>query len=91
MLPLHQLTLLSLIFVHGLGGDNIQTWKHPDAEVPWIADPNFLGQFYDKSRVMTFGFNANIFEDVTTNRVISHANDLLEGLWARRARCNVRR
>jgi hypothetical protein len=38
---------------------------------------------------MTFGYNANVFENVTTNRVINHANDLLEGLWARRRRCNV--
>lgn len=81
---------LDIVFVHGLGGDCLKTWTHPGAEIPWIADRAFLGNLYDSARIMTFGYNSNVFQNVTTNRVITHANDLIEGLWARRYNCNGR-
>ncbi|EEQ31356.1 peptidase C14 [Microsporum canis CBS 113480] len=67
--------VVDIIFVHGLSGDCIETWKHADAEVPWIMDKSFLGDdLYERARIMTFGYNANVFQNVTTSRVIDHAN-----------------
>ncbi|KAM5494099.1 hypothetical protein McaMca56_006372 [Microsporum canis] len=81
----------SIIFVHGLSGDCIETWKHADAEVPWIMDKSFLGDdLYERARIMTFGYNANVFQNVTTSRVIDHASKLLEDLCVRRVNCKGR-
>lgn len=81
----------SIIFVHGLNGDCIETWKHGDAGVPWIMDKSFLGDdLYKRARIMTFGYNANVFKNVTTSRVIDHANKLLEDLCGRRINCKGR-
>ncbi|KAF3481565.1 peptidase C14 [Arthroderma uncinatum] len=82
--------VVDVVFVHGLNGDCIKTWKHADAEVPWIMDKRFLGDLYDRARIMTFGYNANVLENVTTSRVLDHANDLLEAIYARRVRCEGR-
>ncbi|KAM5447020.1 hypothetical protein MaudCBS49596_006201 [Microsporum audouinii] len=83
--------MVDIIFVHGLNGDCIETWKHGDAEVPWIMDKSFLGDdLYKRARIMTFGYNANVFKNVTTSRVIDHANKLLEDLCGRRINCKGR-
>jgi len=80
----------SLVFVHGLGGDSIKTWTHADTNQIWISNPDFLLGLKDKVRVMTFGYNANVFENITTSRVVDHANDLLEELVVRRQDCEGR-
>ncbi|KAM5488007.1 hypothetical protein MaudMau93_004401 [Microsporum audouinii] len=83
--------MVDIIFVHGLNGDCIETWKHGDAGVPWIMDKSFLGDdLYKRARIMTFGYNANVFKNVTTSRVIDHANKLLEDLCGRRINCKGR-
>ena len=37
---------------------------------------------------MAFGYNANLFSDLVTSRVVDHANGLLAGLLTKRARCH---
>ncbi|KAK9444032.1 peptidase C14 [Metarhizium brunneum] len=81
---------IDIVFVHGLGGDSLKSWVYPKMADPWINDPAFLGELYNTARIMTFGYNANVLENVTTNRVIDHANDLLEQLWALRCECKGR-
>ncbi|KAL2202595.1 hypothetical protein CC79DRAFT_1164027 [Sarocladium strictum] len=73
---------LDIVFVHGLGGHALKSWWHSSstAAVPWIADPDFLGEIYEKARIMTFGYNADLRRKVSSHRIIDHANDLLEGL-----------
>jgi hypothetical protein len=79
----------SIVFVHGLGGSSIGTWTSDETGKTWISDPDFLGTLKDRARVMTFGYNANLFQNVTTSRVVEHANDLLEKLVVRRRKCKV--
>ena len=35
---------------------------------------------------MTFGYNANLFSDLVTSRIVDHASSLLAGLLTKRAR-----
>ena len=78
-----------MVFVHGLGGDKVQTWTNPETGKTWISDPDFLLSLSDKVRVMTFGYNANVYSNVTTNRIVDHGNDLLEDLVVKRQECEV--
>ena len=77
------------MFVHGLGGHYLETWTDADSGKTWISDPDFLSTLAGKVRVMTFGYNANVFKNVTTSHVADHANDLLEELVVRRRGCKV--
>ncbi|KAF9777329.1 hypothetical protein IL306_004460 [Fusarium sp. DS 682] len=80
---------IDIVFVHGLGGDCLKTWTNPGQEAPWIGDPAFLGELYESARIMSFGYPSSVFHNVTTDRIINHANDLLEGLWTRRNKCKA--
>jgi hypothetical protein len=78
------------VFVHGLGGPQIGTWTDPESKKTWISDPEFLGSLQDISRILAFGYNANILENVTVSRIRHHAADLLEKLLYERRTCPVR-
>lgn len=69
--------LVDLIFVHGLGGTSRKTWS-------WQRDPqNFwpawLGRDAElcKSRIFTFGYNANFSGQHTPLNILDFAKDLL--------------
>ena len=70
--------------MHGLGGNLRRTWKQIGTDEPWFNKPEFLGDLKDGVRVLSFGYNANRFEDVANTRIIHHANSLLRHLVLKR-------
>jgi len=75
---------IDVVFVHGLNGGRDTTWTARDQKEPWFQNPDFLQSLKNKIRVMTFGYNANLFKHVAVNNINDHANDLLEKLVVRR-------
>lgn len=67
----------------------MRTWEGPGGQ-NWIVDSNFLPAVLPKARIMTFGYNANLFDDVVTSQVVDHSTTLLASLLALRADCIVR-
>jgi hypothetical protein len=69
--------LVDLIFVHGLGGTSRKTWS-------WQRDPHnfwpaWLGKEAElcKSRIFTFGYNADFSGQHTSLNILDFAKDLL--------------
>ncbi|KAH8174166.1 hypothetical protein LIA77_05585 [Sarocladium implicatum] len=64
--------VIDIVFIHGLGGHALKSWWHAEskASVPWIADYAFLGDIYDKARIMGFGYNADFRRKSMTPSVI---------------------
>lgn len=95
--PLHQpetVPDVDIVAVHGLGGDSMSTWTC-DGHI-WLKD--FLPQALESPppdyaygpkdskavRVMTFGYDANVFTKAASQRSFTFAEDLLSQLKDRR-------
>lgn len=51
----------SIVFVHGLNGHREKTWTHRETQNFW---PQCFLQFrFQKARILSFGYNANVFGD----------------------------
>ena len=73
--------MLSLVAVHGLNGDPIETWTHPKTKTFWLGNEDFLPRDVPGARIFTFGYNANAcFGDSTTAEITDHAKDLMISL-----------
>jgi predicted esterase len=76
--------LLSIIAVHGLGGDSFSTWTDKSSKSLWLRD--FLPQsdHFKDARIMTFGYDARAFiqpfAKATTARVFTFGEALLTAL-----------
>lgn len=70
----------SIIFVHGYGGTQVESWKAKGAKDPWPK--TLLDSGVSKARVLAFGYNTDrniqsLNDIVSTNHVKSHATTLL--------------
>ncbi len=73
----------SLVFVHGLCGHPLNTWKK--AEVVWPRD--LLPTDAPHARIMTFGYAAdvvNFFSVASHSSIFQHAQNLLQDLQRER-------
>ena len=77
----------SVVAVHGLGGDAIDTWTHPESNAFWLKD--FLPQQVPGARILTFGYNAAAAFSDSTAEVIDHAKSLLASLVDKREEAEV--
>lgn len=68
--------------MHGLGGDSIETWRHPNSNAFWLRD--FLPRQIPDARILTFGHNATAAFGQSTSDVIDHAKGLLTSLVDKR-------
>ncbi|KAH6962113.1 hypothetical protein BKA56DRAFT_179071 [Ilyonectria sp. MPI-CAGE-AT-0026] len=76
---------IDIIFVHGLGGDNLKTWSDKESGKQWISDPEFLQTWESDVRVLTLGYNTtNVMLNVNPVRIAIHSKDLLEKLLIKR-------
>lgn len=57
---------LSIVFIHGLGGHPYSTWKHPKNDFYW---PWELRHDLNHTRVMVFGYNADVKSELAQNFV----------------------
>ncbi|KAJ5716382.1 tetratricopeptide and DUF676 domain protein [Penicillium malachiteum] len=74
---------VDIVLVHGLNGDAFSTWT---VEKPkrcfWPGD--LLPPLLPNARIMTFGYNANLFHDSVDGRIAEFAENLLAELHAER-------
>jgi len=68
----------SLVFVHGLNGDHIGTWKHDASGVVWPRD--LIPQKMPHARVLSFSYDADVHDDTSVSRIRDHARTLLNFL-----------
>ena len=80
--------LSSIIAVHGLNGDPINTWKHSTSNHFWLQDS--LPLDVEGARVMSYGYNADAVFGNTTAGVWDHAKGLLGSLIDERETDDVR-
>lgn len=77
---------VDIVFVHGLQGDNRDTWTTRQPEVFWPADllPAKLKSKSIQSRIMSYGWNANVCADSRARpldtRLQAHAGNLITRL-----------
>jgi hypothetical protein len=71
------------VAVHGLGGDALKTWTAENGKM-WLRDflPDDLknGASPCFARVMTFGYDVNVYSKAASQRSFTFAEDLLTAL-----------
>ncbi|KIW00621.1 uncharacterized protein PV09_07817 [Verruconis gallopava] len=79
---------VDIVAIHGLNGDAIKTWTADSTGVCWLKHPDYLPKSIPKARILTYGYNANIFsfteKDPSSDRIHQHAHTLIQELCADR-------
>lgn len=77
----------SIVAVHGLNGDAIQTWTSNDGKTCWLKE--LLPAYLETATIVSWGYNANVssFKDREMSRedISGHAQTLVSQLHAYRA------
>jgi hypothetical protein len=68
----------SIVAIHGLNGNPINTWTEPKSQKLWFRD--FLPKDVPNARIMTFGYDATAAFERSTAGILEHARDLLRCL-----------
>ena len=77
----------SVVAVHGLNGDPFQTWTSEGSDKMWLKDPDLLPFNLKNSRILTYGYNANVtavFGKTSSDSILLHAHTLVAQLVADR-------
>ena len=80
----------SIVFVHGLKGDCLKTWKDQTVNEPWPK--TMLPLEIGTARVLTYSYDATVVgkEDVPSqNRISNHAANLVTALASLRQSDNT--
>lgn len=76
----------SIVAVHGLDGTAIKTWSTD--RTCWLNDPNLLPKYVPNARILTWGYNANLFDvkkrSTSSDKILQHAQTLIAQLAADR-------
>ncbi|KAI9889263.1 MAG: hypothetical protein M1814_005638 [Vezdaea aestivalis] len=75
-----------VVLAHGLNGHSTMTWTHPESGVCWPQE--WLLKDLPKTRVMSFGYNADVAFCNTTADLLDHAKGLLSSLIDKREQSN---
>ena len=77
----------SVVAVHGLNGDPFRTWTSEGSDKMWLKDPDLLPFNLENSRILTYGYNANVtavFGKTSSDSILLHAHTLVAQLVADR-------
>ncbi|KAI4110724.1 MAG: hypothetical protein LQ345_006932 [Seirophora villosa] len=77
----------SIVAVHGLNGDAIQTWTTNKTEKFWLGDPEMLPKNMSNARILSFGYDASataFFGRTSSDTILQHAHTLVAELVADR-------
>ncbi|KFY74393.1 hypothetical protein V499_05575 [Pseudogymnoascus sp. VKM F-103] len=66
---------VDIIAIHGLGGRPFDTWTHPKTKNMWLRD--LLPLTMTNSRIMTYGYDAGVYKNKGTLRILDNAENLL--------------
>ena len=82
---------VDIVFVHGLGGDAIQTWTHQISKKFWPGD--LLPMEMPDARTMTFGYDAKTasFRSLSRSSFTLNANNLVDRLVKKRQTDNEKK
>ena len=72
----------SIIAVHGLLGHAITTWTHETSHVMWLQ--TLLSVAMPMSRIMSYGYDANIYKSKSILHIMDNAEDLLLEIHSKR-------
>lgn len=84
------MSLLSIVFIHGMDGDCEKTWTAQYASEPWpkiLLPPKF-----PTARILTYGYDSYVDdwrEMVSQNKIEGHAQNLLSSLALYREKDNT--
>jgi hypothetical protein len=82
------ITLVSIVAVHGLNGDALKTWTTLETGICWLNDPQSLPKYVKNARVLVWGYNASFSslmgDRPSKDRIHHHAHTLLANLAADR-------
>lgn len=78
--------MVDIVAVHGLNGDPRKTWTAQGRPLPWLQE--FLPKVVPNSRILTWGYNANVMEflgPTSSDGVLQHAQTLISQLHTDRS------
>jgi pimeloyl-ACP methyl ester carboxylesterase len=84
---------VSIIAVHGLGGDSYNTWTDSESGKLWLRDLLPLSKGFGNARIMTFGYDARPWlkpGNKTSARSFTFAESLLADIRSMRTTTNTR-
>lgn len=73
---------LSIVLVHGVNGDLVKTWKDPQSGTFWPQE--LLPQKFPQARVLSFGYNADMYRNNSAAGIRDNARTLLSYLCLER-------
>ncbi|CAF9907769.1 MAG: hypothetical protein ALECFALPRED_003875 [Alectoria fallacina] len=76
-----------VVAVHRLNGDSRRIWTTEGSEKMWLKDLSLLPSNLKKSRILTYGYNANVtamFGKTSSDRTLQHAHTLVAQMVADR-------
>jgi pimeloyl-ACP methyl ester carboxylesterase len=77
-IPLTEGPDCSVVLIHGLNGDSIETWTHATTRLCWPRD--LLPEVLPCARVLSFAYNADIYANTSVAGIRGNANALLARL-----------
>lgn len=82
--------LSSIVAVHGLYGNGLQTWTSDQSKALWLRDAEMLPKAIPNARILTWGYNADVHAfsgHTSSDRIMQHAHTLVAQLQTDREVC----
>ena len=82
--------IFSIVAVHGLYGNALQTWTSDQSKALWLRDAEMLPKALPNARILTWGYNADVHAflgHTSSDRIMQHAHTLVAQLQTDREVC----
>lgn len=76
--------ITDIVAIHGLNGHYQKTWTDEESQYNWLRDGWTGSSITNTIRVMSFSYNAKVKHSKSTADIFDFADQLLEGLLAKR-------